>query len=215
MIKCFCCEVAILAKQKKKRNLGKKIIASFLYITGIVFICTGAVCYISLDNDTHKEVEAVNNNLNKTVSTKELVASFRKLDKRTLSPVMYNNFEDAVYNSQFYPTSFVGKLVHYGPDCPACGGHLGCNGQDARNGNIYYNDPEFGTVRIVAMSSTIPCGSMIKINVDAYDKDGMYAIVLDRGVSGSMVDLLKESNKSKSPVRTVDGVTFDIVRYGY
>ena len=42
-----------------------------------------------------------------------------------------------------------------------------------------------------------------------------YAIVLDRGVSGAMVDLLKESNKSKSPVRTVNGVTFDIVRYGY
>ena len=80
---------------------------------------------------------------------------------------------------------------------------------------IYYNDAEYGKVRIVAMSSTIPCGSMIKINVDAYDPDGMYAIVLDRGVSGPMVDLLKESSKAKSPVRTVNGVTFDIVRYGY
>lgn len=204
-----------MAKQKKNKNLGKKIVASIFYVTGIVFICSGIIGYASLDNEILDEIETVNNNLNKTVSTKEMVASFRGLDKRTLSPVMYNNFEDAVHNSQFYPTSFVGKLVHYGPDCPACGGHLGCNGQDARNGNIYYNDPEFGKVRIVAMSSTIPCGSMIKINVDAYDKDGMYAIVLDRGVSGAMVDLLKESNKSKSPVRTVNGVTFDIVRYGY
>lgn len=204
-----------MAKQKFKKNLGKKIIAGMFYVIGLMFIFIGSISYISLDNETQKVVESKNTNLNKTVSTEELVASFQKLDKRTLEPVMYNNFEDAVYNSKFYPTSFVGKLVHYGPDCPACGGHLGCNGQDARNGNIYYNDSDFGKVRIVAMSSTIPCGSMIKINVDAYDEDGMYAIVLDRGVSGAMVDLLKESNTAKSPVRTVNNVTFDIVRYGY
>ena len=80
---------------------------------------------------------------------------------------------------------------------------------------IYYNDSEYGKLRIVAMSSTIPCGSIIRINVDAYDPDGMYAIVLDRGVSGNMVDLLKPSARSSSPVQTVNNVTFDIVRYGY
>lgn len=204
-----------MAKRKLKKNIGKKFISSIFYVSGILFICAGIIGYISLDQDSYKSLDAKNNNLNKSVPTKELVNSFQELNKRTIKPVMYNNFEDAVYNSQYYPTSFVGKLVHYGPDCPECGGHLGCNGQDARNGNIYYNDAEYGKVRIVAMSSTIPCGSMIKINVDAYDPDGMYAIVLDRGVSGAMVDLLKESSKSKSPVRTVSGVTFDIVRYGY
>ena len=204
-----------MAKRKLKKNIGKKFISSIFYVSGILFICAGIIGYISLDQDSYKSLDAKNNNLNKSVPTKELVNSFQELNKRTIKPVMYNNFEDAVYNSQYYPTSFVGKLVHYGPDCPECGGHLGCNGQDARNGNIYYNDAEYGKVRIVAMSSTIPCGSMIKINVDAYDPDGMYAIVLDRGVSGAMVDLLKESSKSKSPVRTVSDVTFDIVRYGY
>ena len=204
-----------MAKRKLKKNIGKKFISSIFYVSGILFICAGIIGYISLDQDSYKSLDAKNNNLNKSVPTKELVNSFQELDKRTIKPIMYNSFEDAVYNSQYYPTSFVGKLVHYGPDCPDCGGRLGCNGQDARNGNIYYNDAEYGKVRIVAMSSTIPCGSMIKINVDAYDPDGMYAIVLDRGVSGPMVDLLKESSKSKSPVRTVNSVTFDIVRYGY
>lgn len=204
-----------MAKRKLKKNVGKKFVSSIFYVSGILFICAGIIGYISLDQDSYKSLDANNNNLNKSVPTKELVNSFQELDKRTINPVMYNSFEEAVYNSQYYPTSFVGKLVHYGPDCPDCGGHLGCNGQDARNGNIYYNDAEYGKVRIVAMSSTIPCGSMIKINVDAYDPNGMYAIVLDRGVSGAMVDLLKESSKSKSPVRTVNDVTFDIVRYGY
>lgn len=206
-----------MAKRSKfKNNTGKKILSGVLYIFGVIFICAGVVGVISLDNETFKDAdEAVNNNLNKSVSTKELVNSFQKLDKKVLSPVMYNSFEDAVYNSKFYPTSFVGKLVHYGPDCPECGGHLGCNGQDARNGNIYYNDSEYGRLRIVAMSSSIPCGSIIRINVDAYDPDGMYAIVLDRGVDGNMVDLLKTSGSADSPVQTVNNVTFDIVRYGY
>ena len=216
MIKFSYPEVDVLKKRNKmKRNTGKKICSFVLYIFGIVFICAGVVGVISLDNETFKDTKALNNNLNKTVSTKELVNSFQKLDKKTISPVMYSSFEDAVYNSKYYPTSFVGKLVHYGPDCPECGGHLGCNGQDARNGNIYYNDSEYGKLRIVAMSSNIPCGSIIRINVDAYDPDGMYAIVLDRGVSGNMVDLLKTSAKASSPVQTVNNVTFDIVRYGY
>ena len=202
-------------KRKLKQNLGKKFLSLVLYVCGIVFICAGVVSYYGIENDTFKNKKTLNDNLNKTVPTKELVNSFKELDKKNIKPIMYNTFEDAVYNSQFYPTSFVGKLVHYGPDCPECGGHLGCNGQDARNGNIYYDDEEYGTLRIVAMSSTIPCGSIIRINVDAYDPEGMFAIVLDRGVSGNMVDLLKESAKSSSPVRTVDGVAFDIVRYGY
>ncbi len=208
--------MSILTKKSRNgKNTIPKVISGILYVFGIMFICAGVVGVVSLDNQTFKDTKALNNNLKKTVSTKELVASFQKLDKKTLSTVMYSNFEDAVSNSRYYPTSFVGKLVHYGPDCPECGGHLGCNGQDARNGNIYYNDSEYGKLRIVAMSSTIPCGSIIRINVDAYDPDGMYAIVLDRGVSGNMVDLLKTSSRASSPVSSVNNVTFDIVRYGY
>lgn len=202
-------------KSKLKLSTSKLVVASVLYIFGIVFICAGVVGVISVDNQTFKGSKAININMDKTVSTKELVNSFQKLDKKTLSTVMYNSFEAAVSNSRYYPTSFVGKLVHYGPDCPECSGRLGCNGQDARNGNIYYNDKEYGKVRIVAMSSTIPCGSIIRINVNAYDSDGMYAIVMDRGVSGNMVDLLKTSARASSPVSSVNNVKFDIVRYGY
>lgn len=205
-----------MAKRKLKKNIGKKFISSIFYTCGILLICAGIIMIFSLDNSVLKGNQDVSNkNLNKAISSKELLNTFQELNKQTIKPVMYNNFEDAVNNAKYYPTSFVGKLVHYGPDCPECGGHLGCNGQDARNGNIYYNDKEYGKVRVVAMSSTIPCGSMIKINVAAYDKNGMYAIVLDRGVSGPMVDLLKTSARAKSPVATVNGVTFDIVRYGY
>lgn len=205
-----------MAKRKLKKNIGKKFISFIFYFCGILFICAGIIMQYSLNNSVLKSVNDVkNDNLNKSISSKELVDTFQQLNKKNMNPVMYSNFVDAINNSKYFPTSFIGKLVHYGPDCPECGGHLGCNGQDARNGNIYYNDKEFGKIRIVAMSASVPCGSIIKINVAAYDKDGMYAIVLDRGVSGPMVDLLKTSSRARSPVSTVNGVTFDIVRYGY
>lgn len=199
-----------------KRKVKKKFLKNlslFSYVLSMIFLFAGIFGILNIHDNNISKVKYVNNNLTKTVSTKDLMNSFQNISKEELSPVMYNSFEDAVYNSKYYPTSFVGKLVHYGPDCPLCGGHLGCNGQDARNGNIYYNDPEYGKIRIVAMSSILPCGSIIRINVDAYDN--MYAIVMDRGVSGNMVDLLKESATAKSPVRTVNDVVFDIVRYGY
>lgn len=186
----------------------------FCYLLGLGFISLGFLTFIVIG--PNKTISNINNiNLEKSISVETLMQNYVILSKRTLNPVFYDNFDDAVVNAKYYATSFQGKLTHYGPDCPLCGGHLGCNGQDARNGNIYYTDDEYGTLRVVATDRSLPCGSIIRINIDEYDPDGMYAIVLDRGVSDSNIDLLKTSQKAKSPVRTVNKVIFDIVRYGY
>lgn len=191
-----------------------KYISLFLYIIGILVLCFGVSTYITFSGKKDKII--VNNVLlEKGVDADTLMKSYEKLSKKNLKPVLFDNFEDAVANAKYYDTSFIGKLTHYGPDCALCGGHLGCNGQYARNGNIYYHDKEYGTLRIVATSKKIPCGSILRINVDAYDKNGMYAIVLDRGVGPGIVDLLKTSERAWSPSATVNGARFDIVRYGY
>ena len=191
-----------------------KFLALILYFCGITLLCVGVSSFIALSS-TKTTKYVYNANLEKAVDTDTLKESYKTLNEKNLSPVLFDNFYDAVNNAKYYDTSFIGKLTHYGPDCALCGGHLGCNGQDARNGNIYYNDKEYGTVRIVATSKSIPCGSIIRINVDAYDKNGLYAIVLDRGVGPGVVDLLKTSEKAMSPARTVNNARFDIVRYGY
>lgn len=196
----------------KRQNKKLRIFSVTLYLCSMVCLVLGFTLTIIVGSSTRIfKVES----LSRTVSDKEFTDSYKKLSDKSLRPILYYNFNDAVENSKYFPTSFIGKLTHYGPDCALCGGHLGCNGQDARNGNIYYNDKEYGTVRIVATSKAIPCGSIIRINVDVYDKNGMYAIVLDRGVGASHVDLLKTSETAISPVRTTNNVRFDIVRYGY
>ncbi len=198
----------------KHKFFNCKLFSAFLYIFGMFFILLGVSSFIVLRYD-NESVVSYNNNLEKSVDEKDLLESYEKLNSKVLSPVLYETMASAVSNSKYFPTSFYGKLTHYGPDCAGCGGHLGCNGQDARNGNIYYEDKEYGTVRIVASSQILPCGSIIRINVDAYDPNGMYAIVLDRGVGQGVIDLLKTHEKAKAPSRTVNKVKFDIVRYGY
>ena len=159
----------------------------------------------------------MHNNYKKILSTEVMEDTYHKLEKRTLETTFYSSFDQAVKNAKTKATSFKGRLTHYGPDCPGCGGRTACKGINVKNGNIYYNDKEYGKVRIVAADRSLPCGSIIKINIDKYDKDGMYAIVLDRGglIKGARIDLLKTSQKAKSPVRTMNSVIFDIIRLGY
>ena len=193
-----------------KRN-SFKILMSILSIFGFMFISVGIGIMYALETD-ETNINVINDSKN-LLTYSDLKSGQSELLEKQLKPVFYNSMADAVFYSKSYPTSFKAKLVHYGPDCASCGGRLGCNGQNAKNGNIYYNDKEFGKIRIVAASTLLPCGSILKINLDAYDN--MYVIVLDRGVDSSMIDLLKESQRSKSPVRTVNNVVFYIVRYGY
>ena len=101
------------------------------------------------------------------------------------------------------------KLTHYGPDCSGCGGQTAA-GYDVSN-TIYYNDSQYGQLRVVAMSSSMPLYSVIKIH-NYYGSD-ITAIVLDRGVGSSVIDLLVES-ESKSSQLGIQYVNIDVLRYG-
>lgn len=198
---------------KNKLKQKKLSIFSITFaLFGLLLISLGISSSIILKKDMII-YEKDNINLEKAISKDDFKKNYTDIDKNLLNPVLYSTFNEAVENSKYYPTSFIGKLTHYGPDCVLCGGKLGCNGQDARNGNIWYEDSEYGKIRIVASSKTLVCGSIIRINIDEYDN--MYAIVLDRGVGTGVIDLLKESEISNSPVRTLSKVKFDIIRYGY
>jgi len=101
------------------------------------------------------------------------------------------------------------KLTHYGADCGACSG-ITASGVDVRS-SIYYNDNQYGNVRIVAMSKSMPMYSIIKIH--NYFGNTITAIVLDRGVGNGVIDLLTES-EVKSSQLGIQYVNIEILRYG-
>ena len=106
-----------------------------------------------------------------------------------------------------------GKMSGYGPDCIGCNGYL-ANGHYVGNGNIYYNDSEYGQVRIVAGDKKYKFGTIIRIN------DSMLAIVLDRGGSIGigkkfLFDLLYESEEAANKNGVSNNVKFEILRNGF
>ena len=103
------------------------------------------------------------------------------------------------------------KLTHYGADCKLCSG-ITASGYDVRN-TIYYNDAEYGTIRIVAMSKSMPLYSIIKIKNYKLGGD-IIAIVIDRGVGNGVIDLLSNSENEARQLGIQKGVEIEILRSG-
>lgn len=106
-----------------------------------------------------------------------------------------------------------GKMSGYGPDCAGCSGYL-ANGTYVGDGNIYYNDSEYGQVRIVAGDKKYKFGTIVRIN------DSMLAIVLDRGGSIGigkkfMFDLLYASEAEANRNGVSYNTKFEILRNGF
>ena len=139
--------------------------------------------------------------------------------------------EDIVIKGEYAPNlevmntievlaTYHGKMTGYGPDCVGCSG-ITASGRNVLNGNIYYEDKTFGTIRIVAGDKSIPFGSIIKISGINISSEPVLAIVLDRGgmigfAEGkhAYFDLLYASEGDAYSFGRQDA-TFELLRSGY
>lgn len=114
-----------------------------------------------------------------------------------------------------------GSLAGYGPDCYGCTSFRTASGRDISDGKIYYEDEEYGTIRIVAGDKSYPFGTIVKMtNTGYYDNSPIYAIVLDRGGGVGkgkqfLFDLLFSTEKEALKMGSKKNVTFEILRLGY
>ena len=120
--------------------------------------------------------------------------------------------EEIRMNDLYYPKdTYVGYLTGYVADCPLCGGTLGCTGQNVLDRTTEYSDVDYGTVRIMASSTSLQCGSIVRYE---YNGEKTIAIVLDRGVTGTNLDLLV-SNVDDAYQIGKKYISYDILRYGW
>ena len=108
----------------------------------------------------------------------------------------------------------VGRMSGYGPDCVGCTGYLAYNSIYVGNGTIYYEDSEYGKVRIVAGDKKYPFGTIVRVN------DSMNVIVLDRGGAigigkSFLFDLLFPSEYEANMNGILVDAKFEILRYGF
>ena len=112
--------------------------------------------------------------------------------------------------------TFTGNLTGYGPNCVGCSGKTS-TGYDLTQ-NIYYEDTEFGIVRIVAADKYFPFYSIIRIS-DVPGMDSFLAIVLDRGGNvgfdkGTLFDLAFSTEKDPNILGLTRNVKFEVLRSG-
>ena len=120
--------------------------------------------------------------------------------------------EEIRMNDLYYPKdTYVGYLTGYVADCPLCGGTLGCNGQNVLDKTTTYNDSQYGNVRIMASSTSLACGSIVSYTSN---DEKIVSIVLDRGVTGTNLDLLVSSTDEAYKIGK-KYITYDILRYGW
>ncbi len=111
----------------------------------------------------------------------------------------------------------IGKMSGYGPDCIGCSGYL-ASGKYVGDGTIFYSDPTYGSVRILAGDSQYPFGTIVRVKNSRLSE--FLGIVLDRGGSIGhgktfLFDLLYASEALAYQDEVSYNVTFEILRYGY
>lgn len=145
---------------------------------------------------------ALNDNINKSI------------DKEVIQASQDNLYKEGTYNPIY---TFMGELTGYAGDCALCTGYLACPPRtNVIKKGIYYDDKTYGKIRIVASSRNYPCGTILKFNVKKLSEEPIIAIVLDRGVSGNVIDLLTESEDYASKyVGRVRKLEFEVLREGW
>ena len=114
--------------------------------------------------------------------------------------------------------TYHGPITAYGPDCVGCKTGKTASGYNVRN-TIYYEDKEYGKIRIVAADKSLPFGSIIRIKDLNVFNDDIIAIVLDRGSAIGFnrkvyFDLLYPSEKD-TDFFGKRYATFELLRRGY
>ena len=132
-----------------------------------------------------------------------------------------DNKKNKVSKTENAIEKLTGSLAGYGPDCVGCTSFRTASGRYIGDGNIYYEDKEYGKIRIVAGDKSYPFGTIVKISNTNYgDNSPIYAVVLDRGGGVGkgkkfLFDLLFTTEKEAAKAGSRKNVIFEILRLGY
>ncbi len=158
-------------------------------------------------------VASINTKVDKKILKVENINLNKTLDLAAMTETITNLQIGDLYKS--YAT-YTGSLTGYAADCPKCTGRLGCSPYtDVRDGTLYYEDSQFGKVRIVASSKQLPCGTILTFKSSRVPNGEIIAIVLDRGVRGRSIDLLSESEEYAKDNIGRSTISYDILRNGW
>jgi len=140
-------------------------------------------------------------------------ATNRTINLSTMALKLEEDIRNDIYSAK---DTYTGDLTGYGANCPLCGGTLACKpSYYVKDGTDTYFDPTYGTVRIVASSRNLPCGTIVRFQHFGLSNEPIIAIVLDRGVLGNDLDLLSPSEEYALRYVGRKSITYDVLRQGW
>jgi len=124
------------------------------------------------------------------------------------------SYKTALYEAE---STFIGELTGYAGDCPLCSGVVACRPRiNVLEKGIFFDDKQYGTVRMVASSKRYPCGTILRFRAGKVSSEPIIAVVMDRGVGGNNIDLLMDTeDEARKKVGRIRNLEFDILRLGW
>ena len=186
---------------KKITTMVITVSSQLLVVFVFLFLLFGTV-------GSNKNVTIIaNNNFNKMADRTLVLFEEEKKNESSTEPNLF--YDRAVIKTE------VGTITGYGPDCAGCSG-ITASGHNLHE-SIYYNDLEFGTVRILAADRSIPFYSIFRVS-NIPGMDPFLAIVLDTGGNvgygkGTLFDLA-HANEQNGVLPKTSNVTFEMLRSG-
>lgn len=195
---------------KKITTMVITVSSQLLVVFVFLFLLFGTV-------GSNKNVTIIaNNNFNKMADRTLVLFEEEEEDKKVevKEEIVVTPEPNLFYDRAVIKTE-VGTITGYGPDCAGCSG-ITASGHNLHE-SIYYNDLEFGTVRILAADKSIPFYSIFRVS-NIPGMDPFLAIVLDTGGNvgygkGTLFDLA-HANEQNGVLPKTSNVTFEMLRSG-
>lgn len=194
----------------------KKFYKVMISRTLLVVVLFGLLCVISSGN-VKKSNMVSNMNGVRSIEAIHMVMKYDSREKE-LEVRAVSDMAEAKEYGPVMPISFEGQMTAYKATCVGCTGKVSCPPrQDVRNDNIYYEDSEYGSIRILAADLAIPCGTIVQITNVTFSTDPIIGIVLDRGgaIKGNIMDFLVGENDDMDIVGRQRGVQYQVMRWGW
>ncbi len=183
---------------------------SKFYLNYIIKVGIIIMALFGLNASSSKiETYSTNENINKSIDLSTMALYINKEEEQRANEEALQTY---LYGSL---DSYTGDLTGYGADCALCTGRLACTGVDVTDGTDTYTDDTYGEIKIVASSSNLPCGSIIRFESSRVSDEPVIAIVLDRGVLGNDIDLLTPSEDYALRYIGRSKITYDVLRFGW
>lgn len=173
------------------------------------------VIILSRSSSNNQITKVENFNFNKILG---MSATAEKKEEEKPKPVIVEKEEEKKTTKVTSSSNKLnGVLTGYAADCPLCNGTLACKPKYKvyKNNVVTYNDSTYGNVRIVASSTGMPCGSIVRFNLKSISSEPITAIVLDRGVLGNNLDLLMTTESEAAKVVGRRNITYEVLRRGW